>query len=185
LWDFFNVENKPSGGVIPSERERKRRNSLCAKPWVQGSCGKAARSSAADLCWVSRMLLHCWVLGFHAVRGTWKVIEGWVLFLFFFFFSWGWNQFSTLFFSLILWEFFFPWVEINSLHYSFLWFCGIFFLLCRKQTQWWWNPLRKIKKNKKLTLCETLSSRQLRKSCKVLYSRSLSSFWSALALLSF
>jgi hypothetical protein len=25
---FFNVENKPSGGEIPSERERKRRNSI-------------------------------------------------------------------------------------------------------------------------------------------------------------
>jgi hypothetical protein len=93
-----------------------------------------------------------------------KAIEGWVLFLFFFFF--------------------FPWVEINSLHCSFLWFCGIFFLLCRKQTQWWWNPLRKRKKKKKFTLRETLSSRQLRKSCKVLCGRSLSSFWSALALLS-
>jgi hypothetical protein len=57
---------------------------------------------------------------------------------FFFFFSLGWNQFSTLLFSLILWD---------------------FFLLCRKQTQWWWNPLRKRKKKKKLTLCETLSSR--------------------------
>jgi hypothetical protein len=25
--------------------------------------------------------------------------------------------------------FFFPWVEINSLHCSFLWFCGIFFFV--------------------------------------------------------
>jgi hypothetical protein len=33
--------------------------------------------------------------------------------------------------------FFFPWEKINSLHCSFLWFCGIFFLLRRKQTQWW------------------------------------------------
>jgi hypothetical protein len=80
--------------------------------------------------------------------------------------------------------FFFLWVEINYLHCSFFWFCGISFLLCRKQTQRWWNPLRKIKKKKKLTLCETLSSTQLRKSCKVLCGRSLSSFWSALALLS-
>jgi hypothetical protein len=50
----------------PSERERKRINSLCAKPWVQGNCGKAATSSGA--------LLHCWVLGFPAVRGTRKAI---------------------------------------------------------------------------------------------------------------
>jgi cellulose synthase/poly-beta-1,6-N-acetylglucosamine synthase-like glycosyltransferase len=56
---FCYVENKPSGGEIPLERERKRRNSLCAKPWVQGNCGKVSRSSAANLCRVSGALLHC------------------------------------------------------------------------------------------------------------------------------
>jgi hypothetical protein len=50
---FCYVENKPNGGEIPSERKRKRINSLCAKPRVQGNCRKAARSSAADLCRVS------------------------------------------------------------------------------------------------------------------------------------
>ncbi len=73
---FCYVENKPNGGEIPSERERKRRNSLCAKPWVQRYCGKAARSFAVDLCQVSRVLLHCWVLGFPVIRGTRKAIEG-------------------------------------------------------------------------------------------------------------
>ncbi len=72
----------------------------------------------------------------------WLLSKSYILKVGVFFFPLGWNQFSTLLFFLILWD---------------------FFLLCKKQTQWCWNPLRKRKKKKKLTLCETLSSKQLRK----------------------
>ncbi len=62
---------------------------------------------------------------------------------------------------------------MNSLHCSFLWFCGIFFLLCRKQkeeTHFVRNPKFKV-------ATEKLQG-------PLRHGRSLSSFWSALALLS-
>jgi hypothetical protein len=227
-------------------------------PEFKAATEKLQGPPTANLCRVSGALLHYWVFEFIAVRRTQKAIKGWVFFSFFLFFSLCWNQFSTLLFYLILWDFSFFYVENklsggeipserekkkkkltlcetlnlkqlrkiykvlcgkslssfcsalallssrvycykrNSegnwrLGYLFIYlfilglksilyiafffdFVGFYFLLCRIQTQWWWNPFRKRKKKKKLTLCETLNSRQVRKSCRVLYNKSLLSF---------